>query len=905
MSLIPLLRILRDRLRAVLRPDRVRREIEDEVRFHYEMRVKEHMADGKPPTEARAAAAHSFGRVAAINDLAYDVRGGGRVEALVQDVRYALRGLAAKPAFTAGVVLTLALGIGANTAMFGIVDRMLFRPPPYLIDPATAHRIYTQQMRRGVVQTGNVSQFARYVDFTNFTHAFSETAAFSQQQLAVGVGDAAHESLVGVVSATFFHFFDAPPAIGRYFTAQEDAPPQGAPVAVASYATWQTEYGGRMSILGSRVQIGSATYTIIGVTPRGFAGVWPDYVTTYYLPVTTYAAAQAAGFAWLRGKPWWTTYSWGWLSMLARRKPGVSVEAANADLTNAMNRSLDAELGERSRTNTSRGKPARAFVGPVLASRGPNAEPVARISLWLAGVAVIVLLIACANVANLLLARALRRRREIAVRLALGAGMRRLAAQLLTESLVLAIAGGTFGLLVAHYGGNILRATMLSDTAPADLFADPRVVLATAGVTSAIGIITGLAPILQARRADLTQDLKTGVREGNGARSAGRIGLIIVQAALSALLLVGAGVFVRSLRNVRGVRLGYDTTPVLLVNLNFRGARLTAAQMKDLRERLLETARAIPGVTHVSERTAIPFIATKGTLLYVAGIDTVAKLGQFDYDAVSPDYFATIGTRIIRGRAFAPQDSPRAPLVMIVSEAMAQRLWPGRNAIGQCIRVGADTMPCTTVVGVAENIRNQSMRDDPAYYYYMPIAQVGAGGFGLFVRGNGDAATFAEAVRRRLQREMPGTAYVTTTRFADVIGTQTMSWTMGATMFTAFGLLALVVAAVGLYSVIAYSVEQRTHELGVRLALGARARDLIAMVIRDAAALTTFGAAVGMGIALYASHWIQPLLYEESSRDPVVFAAVVGVLLLVAVAASAVPARRAARIDAQAALRSE
>jgi ABC-type antimicrobial peptide transport system permease subunit len=307
----------------------------------------------------------------------------------------------------------------------------------------------------------------------------------------------------------------------------------------------------------------------------------------------------------------------------------------------------------------------------------------------------------------------------------------------------------------------------------------------------------------------------------------------------------------------------------------------------------------------VSERTAIPFIATKGTLLYVAGIDTVAKLGQFDYDAVSPDYFATIGTRIIRGRAFAPQDSPRAPLVMIVSEAMAQRLWPGRNAIGQCIRVGADTMPCTTVVGVAENIRNQSMRDDPAYYYYMPIAQVGAGGFGLFVRGNGDAATFAEAVRRRLQREMPGTAYVTTTRFADVIGTQTMSWTMGATMFTAFGLLALVVAAVGLYSVIAYSVEQRTHELGVRLALGARARDLIAMVIRDAASLTTFGAAVGMGIALYASHWIQPLLYEESSRDPVVFAAVVIVRLLVAVAASAVPARRAARIDAQAALRSE
>jgi ABC-type antimicrobial peptide transport system permease subunit len=292
-------------------------------------------------------------------------------------------------------------------------------------------------------------------------------------------------------------------------------------------------------------------------------------------------------------------------------------------------------------------------------------------------------------------------------------------------------------------------------------------------------------------------------------------------------------------------------------------------------------------------------------LLFVDGIDTVSKLGQFDENDVSPDYFRTVGTRILRGRAFANDDSPIGPRVMIVSQAMAERLWPGRDAIGQCVRVNADTMPCTRVVAVAENIRNQSMSDDRGYYYYLPAAQVPLSGGGLFVRVDGSAAEYSDVIRRRLQREMPGASYVTTTPFADVLGSQTASWKMGAIMFTAFGALALIVAAIGLYSVIAYDVEQRTRELGVRLALGAQAHMLVVMVIRQGVLFAAIGVTTGIIAALTSARWVEPLLYNESPRDPLVFGFVGAVLLGVAVAASWTPAWRASRVDAQIALRSD
>ena len=287
------------------------------------------------------------------------------------------------------------------------------------------------------------------------------------------------------------------------------------------------------------------------------------------------------------------------------------------------------------------------------------------------------------------------------------------------------------------------------------------------------------------------------------------------------------------------------------------------------------------------------------------GIDTVSRLGQFELNAVSPDYFAVMGTRILRGRGFTAQDGPTAPRAMVVSEAMGKRIWAGKDPLGQCIRVNADTMPCTYVIGIAENIRNQNLSDDPGYYYYMPASQFAPERGDLLIRTRGRGTQYSEAIRRSLQHEMPGAAYVTITPFSEVVTQQMQSWTLGATMFTAFGILALVLAAIGLYSVIAYNVAQRTHEMGIRVALGAQAQDVVRMVVGEGAMLGIMGLVIGSGAALVAGRWVKPLLYEVSPTDPVVFASVIGLLFGVAVVASWIPARRAARVDPQVALRSD
>ncbi|MFN8581155.1 MAG: FtsX-like permease family protein [Gemmatimonadaceae bacterium] len=539
------------------------------------------------------------------------------------------------------------------------------------------------------------------------------------------------------------------------------------------------------------------------------------------------------------------------------------------------------------------------------ADRGPNASSVSKVATWLGGMSLIVLLIACANVANLLLAHALRRRREIAVRLALGVSGVRLVSQLLTESVVLAVLGGVAGLAVAQWGGGALRTYLLDGSEAVSGFRDGRTVLFAAGATLAVGLLTGLAPVLQARRAQLTLDLKAGVREGTFTRSRTRVSLLVLQCALSVLLLAGAGLFVRSVRNVRELRMGYDVDPVLLVDLNMRGEKLDSAQAVALRLRLLDATRSIPEAERASLQTAVPFWSTWSVGLFVTGIDTVARLGQFNLNAVSPTYFATLGTRILRGRGIEPTDVGTSPRVLVVSEAMARTLWPGRDAIGQCIRVNADTMPCSDVVGIAENIKSESLGADSGYYYYLPATQFQPQSGGLFVRVHGEARQHAEAVRRRLQREMPGASYVTVTPFRDIIGHETRSWELGATMFSVFGALALILAAVGLYSVIAYNVTQRTHELGVRVALGARGSHVIRLVVGDGLRVACVGVLLGLSATLVAARWLQPLLFQESAKDAAVLLSVVTALLLVACAASWLPARRAARVDPNVALRTE
>ena len=825
------------------------------------------------------------------------------LDAIVQDIRYALRGLRAKPGFAAAIVVTLALGIGANAAMFGIVDRLLFRPPPMLKDPETAHRVYLYRVFRDTERPGGVSQYARYRDIATMTTSFSSEAGHTTRQLAVGVGDAAREMQVGVVSAGFFSFFDAPTVKGRYFTAAEDQPNDAASVAVLSYAMWQTRYGGSESILDSTIQIGPMKLSIIGVAPPGFVGLWPNQPPVAFVPMTTYAVSQ--NFK-PRTSTWWETYSWGWMDMIVRRKPGVSITAANTDVSNAFSKSYDKQLIEQPRVTPKNIAKPRAIVSSILPSRGPNASAVSKVATWVAGMSVIVLLIACANVANLLLARALRRRREIAMRLALGVTRGRLLSQLMTESLLLAVLGGVVGMMIAHWGGAALRATLLPNSEAPSGFQDLRTVGYAALAALTVGLLTGLAPILQARRADLTNDLKAGTREGTYGRSKMRVGLLIVQGALSVILLVGAGLFVRSLGNVRDVRLGYDVDPVLIADLNMRGVELDSAPKAALRRRLLEVAQSIPVVQNASLQVGVPFWSSWSNNLFVEGIDTVFRYGNFMLNPVSPSYFETFGTRLLRGRGIEATDVDGGPKVMVVSQKMGQVLFPGRDPIGQCVRMNADTMPCHTVVGIAEDIKAGSLKPDSNFYYYIAATQFSPQTGGLFIRvRSGTAKQHLETVRRRLQQEMPGASYVKLTPFGEVMGQQTQSWRLGATMFVAFGALALVLAAVGLYSVIAYNVTQRQHELGVRVALGAKGPDVIRLVVTDGLKVVGVGVTVGLMVALWAGKFVQPLLFSVSPRDPSVFVLVATTLVGVAIAASWIPARRASRVDPNVVLRSD
>ena len=824
-----------------------------------------------------------------------------RVESVGQDLKYAVRGLRAKPGFTIAVVLTLALGIGANAAMFGIIDRLLFRPPPFLRDADRVHRVYLVRTFDGKENYGGWFQYTRYKDLQRWSTSFDVTAAFTTNDAAVGVGEDAREMLISAVSGTYWSLFDARPTLGRFFTVAEDTTPTGAQVAVISHAFWQTRYGGATDVLGKRLKIANADYTIIGVTPQGFTGVNSDRMPVAFVPITTYAANQ---FTWNPKdlSNWYEKYNISWMQMLARRKPGVSLQAATADITTAYKRSYAHQIDIAPRTTLMEIAKPRAVIASVLAERGPSPTADSKVARWVTGVAGLVLLIAAANVANLLLARALRRRREVAVRLALGVTRARLLSQLLTESVLLAALGGAAGMLVAQWGGAVLRKQFLKDELPVAVFSDSRTLLFAAGAVLFVGLLTGLAPAFQSGRGDLTTSLKAGAREGTYHRSRTRVALLVFQGALSVVLLVGAGLFVRSMDNVRSLRLGYDVDRLLIVNVEERGEKLSDDEKNSLRDRLHQTASTLPGVESAARAVTVPFYWMWNEDLFVQGFDTVR--GQYLLQAASPEYFRTAGTRIIRGRGIEATDTRNAPLVMVVSEAMAKTLWPNKDALGQCVRVGADTVPCTTVVGIAENIRAQDLKDDKMYFYYLPIDQKARTQGGVYMRVSNPAAQ-KESIRRELQKQMPGASYVTVTPMAEIFDPNVRSWRLGATMFVAFGILALILAAIGLYSVIAYNVVQRTHELGVRVAFGAQMRDVVQLILGEGLRLAVAGVVIGGAIALVASRWVAPLLYDVKPTDPVVYGSVIAVLLVAASVASLVPALRAARVDPNVALRSD
>jgi putative ABC transport system permease protein len=871
----------------------------DEVAFHREMVERDLVRSGAAPAAARAAARRMMGNETFMREEARAIWLRPSLEALWQDARYTLRNLAGNPVFSLGVILTLALGIGANTAMFSFADRLLLRSPARMIDPGSVHRAYLYVTSRNQErETGG--QYARYADLLKSSTAFSQIAAYRLERLAIGMDAETRLRNVAIVSASFFEFFDAPPILGRYFERSEDVPPTGIPLAVLSHAIWTTQFNARRDILGQRVRIDAVSYEIIGVAPDGFVGLWPFQPPAAFVPVATFAASRGEA-------DWATTYSdFIGIDAIVRRRPGISNAVANADLTNAFRRSLQIQISANPETPPLDSLRPRAVAASVLAERGPERSSVARVSTWLAGVTLIVLLIACANVANLMLARTIRRRREIAVRIALGVSRRRLFSQLLTEGVLLALLGGAAGVVLAIWGSRVLSATFLPQSERVSLISDSRTLLFTGAVALTVGVLTGMASMTHAWQGSLIADLKSAVREGTYRRNRMRTSLLLLQSALSLVLLVAAGLFVQSLRHVREVRLGFDADSVVVASLEMRDVKLDSGTTVALRLRLLDAVKEVPGVSHASLQYSTPFDGASSYPLFVAGIDSVRRLGRFDFNAGSADYFKTMGTRIVRGRGFENTDREGTQQVVVVGQSMANRLWLGQEPIGQCIRIGSDTLPCRRVVGVAEDIHSQSIDDEPKlFFYYLPASQWRPHVGGLFVRTHGNPRRLMEAMRDRLQREMPGASFVTVTPLGDIVGAAMRSWVVGAKIFTVFGLLALVLAAVGLYSVIAYDVTQRRHELGVRLALGAATAGIMRLVVTESLRLALAGAAVGAIGALAGGRWIGPLLFRQSPHDPGVFAFVAAVLIAVAIAASWIPAWRAARADPMTALRTD
>ena len=826
-----------------------------------------------------------------------------------QDLAFAWRQARRSPAFSVAVVTTLALGIGANAAMFGLVDRLLLRQPPGVVAPDDVRRLYwSQTFSWAGTITQEVSNYADYLLLRQEARSWTDIAAHFSGQWTYGRGEGARPVRGAMVTASYWSLLRPRMFLGRFFTADEDVPGTGAPVAVVSHDFWRTTLGADSAVLGRRIVFNGLELSVVGVAAPGFHGI--DLQDAHiWMPMSAGGPVAVSDQ--------WQTRSVTWLRILGRLRPGVSEEEAAAEATGLFRRALLAREHEGGRTTATLetiDPTARVLPASLIEARGPSGWLLrtARIARWLSIMALLVLAIAAANVANLLLARASTRVREIAVRSALGASGRRLAALLLTESGLYAAAGTLAGLVIAALVSRSVHRLLLPDVATTPLLVGGgrNVLLASLTVMVMVAVLTSLTPIVLSRRASIVGALKAGARGATLARSRTRLVLIVVQGALSLVLLSGAGLFVRSLHRAMTTDVGFDAAHVVVSWFESTGAALTPAQRDEHYAHLIERMRGQPNVARVALATSVPFWSSMSRRIRTMDRDSIpsSKDGGPYVTEVSSEYFATLGTRIVRGRAFNDADRAGAPLVAILSETIAHALFGDRDALGQCVRVGPRTAPCTTVVGIAQDARRQALEEpDPILQYYLPLAQrVGPGSAPvLFVRARDEASTLVEALRREFVALGPSVPYASVRVLQELVDPQIQPWRLGASMFAAFGLLALIIAAVGLYSVLAYEVARRRPEFGVRMALGARTADIMRLVLSQGAALTIIGVALGLGGAALGARFLQPLLFETSVSDPAIYGGVIAVLLGAAIAASVPAALRARRVDPNSVLRME
>jgi putative ABC transport system permease protein len=884
-----------------------RRDVEEELDFHFAEAVRDYMAKGLDEAEARERARARFGDERAyryalerINEGRVRMRGRAQAwETVVGAALHAGRRIRRNAGLTASIVSILALGIGANAVMFGVVDRLLLSPPQHVVDPDGVHLLYVRrEIFNGDVSVGRTLTFPDYRDFAE-VDAFASVAAFTGPgRVTVGRGEDASQANVEGASASLFPLLGVQPTLGRFYTSEEDAI-GGAPVAVLAHEYWERAYGKSEDVIGRTIEVGSATYDIVGVAPPGFTGAALEPVDLW-VPLLVQESIES-------GTGWEDSRGWYWLNTVARLAPGATVEAAQTEAT-ARHRAGREELIRQDRYDGD----AEVLVAPIIAARGPRPTGEARVARWLAGVSLVVLLIACFNVANLLLARAVQTRRDTAVRLALGVSRRRLTGELVIESLVLAGLGAGVALALAYVLNTRVHQILLPDVAFTDQTLGGRLFLFTAAVAVAAGLVAGLLPAIQATEGRLADALQASRRVAGG-RSRVRIALLVGQAALSVVLLVGAGLFVRSFQAASELDLGFDSRTVAVLSLKWNGAPEPSEQHA-VYEEVLARVRRLPGVRAAGMTYTIPFWSSISLgQPRVPGLDSVPRHhdGGPYANKVGSGYFAAMGLTLLQGRGLEPgDDAEDAAPVAVVSESMARAIWPAGDAVGSCMVLGDadEDPPCAEVIGVVENHRRQELVEaDPHFLYFLNRSHPSFRGppQALMIGVSGDVQQMVERIRDEARGASPTIRYVDALPLRDRIEPELRSWRLGASMFSAFGVLALVVAAWGLYSVLAFDVALRRRELGIRSALGAEVSRLVAMVLRQAAVLVGAGTVIGLLVAAGAARFVAPLLFDVSATDPTVYVVVVVTLLGVAALAGSIPAARASRVDPREALQSE
>ena len=818
------------------------------------------------------------------------------LQTVIQDLRYGVRMLVRSPGVTIVAVLALALGIGANTAIFSSVSAFLFRPLP-VAEPGSLIRPAEMTEDRGSTDTFSYPDFADYRDQST---VFEGLVAEDIAQAAISTQNQNDVIWGQVVSGNYFNMLGVRPLLGRGFSPDEDKTPGAHAVVVVSHSLWQRRLGSDPNIAGKTIDLNRRPYVVLGVAPESFKGTKFGLSLDFWAPM---AMAEE-----LRREPKVLSERGShWMTVIGRLKPRVSLDQASAEMSAIAQRLNQAYPDDRANTT-------RAVVRTEIDGRWDEAATIVKsgsaIALAITG---LILLIACANVANLLLARAASRRKEIGVRLALGASRGRLIRQLLTESLLLSLLGGAGGLLLAYWVTGLMQAfvpdlpyNMLNDFFAMDL----RALIFALIVSLATGLIFGLAPAWHASNPDIAPVLKgdIGGQSGKTRRFTLRNSLVVAQVTLSLTVLVCGGLFIKSFRNAQKMDPGFNPQGVLLVQLNPQLVGYDEEQTKNFFTQIVERTSALPGVQAASVARLVPLSDSSnsnGPILKEGEQLAPGSAGRSILNnVVSPGHFKTLEIPFLAGRDFDERDRKGAQRVIIVNERMAQMLWPGEGALGKHILVGSNKNPLE-VVGVVRTGKYRALAEDPRPYYYWPMAQRGADGMTLIVRTAGDPRSLVGAIRGEvgaIDRRIPLFAIKSMNEF--------MSWplwapNMAATLSLAFALVALLLSAVGLYSVMAYVVSQRTREVGIRMALGAKRRDVLRMITIQGMKLAGIGIAIGFFVSLALSRVLSSVLIGVSVYDVTIFSVVPLLLTLVAFIACLVPARRATKVDPLVALRYE